>query len=322
MALKTFAQNRGIDIGVAVAVNPLRKNDSVYQSLIIQEFNLISTENAMKWGPLSTGKGEYQFGDADLIVGFTKKNNLKLHGHVLVWYHQLPEWLTSGIFSKQEYYSLLENHIRTVVGRYRGRVVGWDVVNEAIEDDNGVIDVNRFWYKVLGPEHIELAFQIARETDPAAELFYNDWGVEDLGEKSECMYSLLGDLLEKKVPITSVGLQMHTGLGIAPNARDVVKNINRLTSLGLRVHITEMDVRLEYGKGTAQEKLEEQAKIFEELIGAIVNETKVASITFWGLDDGHSWIPYRLGKDDHGLLFDAHYQKKLSYYAVERALKG
>lgn len=319
MSLKELAKQRGIDLGVAVAIDPLR-NDSVYQKLVSEEFNLISTENAMKWGPMSRGKGVYDFRDADYICDFAKQHNQLVHGHVLVWYRQLPDWLTQGSFSQEELRSLLENHIRTVAGHFRGRVAGWDVVNEAIEDEGNVIDVNRFWCKHLGPEYIEFAFRVARETDPDAELFYNDWGVEDLGEKSECMYQLLSGLVQKNVPITSVGLQMHTGLGFAPSPKDVVENINRLTDLGLNVHITEMDVRLEYGKGSIQENLEEQARIYEELVGAVVRDTKVKSITFWGLDDNHSWIPYRFGPDDSGLLFDKHYQRKLSYYAVERAL--
>lgn len=320
MSLKSLAAKKGILIGVAVAINPLR-NDSRYSNLIVKEFNLITPENAMKWGAIRKNKG-YDFTDGDFIVSFAKKNRLQIHGHTLIWHKSLPSWLSQENFSKDEIRKIFKDHILTVVKHFRGSIVAWDVINEALEDtEEGEIDYNTFWYKNLGPEYVELAFKYAHEADPDADLFYNEWGAEDLGKKSNIMYDLVKNLVNKKIPITGVGLQMHTGLEFSPSPKEVVKNIQRYKDLGLKVYITEMDVRIEYGKGSLENKLKEQAKIYGEIIEAIANQNLTDAIVFWGLDDKHSWIPYFFDKNDAPLLFDRNLKPKPAYFAVAKALK-
>lgn len=320
MSLKILAEKKGILIGSAVAVEPL-KNNPKYSNLIVQEFNLITPENAMKWGSLSQDRGIYNFEDAEFLVDFAQKNKQKVHGHVLVWDKQLPKWLIKGSSSKAELRKILKEHIHTVVTHFKGRIEAWDVVNESLESEGSKLDKRYFWYEKLGPEYIELAFQLAHEADPNAILFYNEWGAEDLGEKSDGMFKLISELTNRKVPINAVGLQMHTGLGFSPKAKDVVQNINRYIDMGLKVYITEMDVRIQYGKGSLQEKLEEQAKIYLEIIEKVISQTQIEGIIFWGLDDSHSWITYSLNKSDAPLLFDKALNPKPAYYAVEEALQ-
>lgn len=317
--LRTLAQERGIEIGAAVSAGPLRR-EPLYAETLSREFSMLTTENAAKFGPVHPEPDRYDFADADFIVGFAEAHNMRARGHTLVWHNQLPAWLAEGAWTRDELIDILREHITTVVGRYRGRITAWDVVNEAVADDGSMRDT--IWLRGIGPEYVDLAFRWAHEADPDALLFYNDYANEGLGPKSDAVCALVQGLLERGVPIDGVGLQMHVSLRWPPDPEAVAANMDRLGALGLQVHVTEMDVRVYEGTGTPEERLVAQAAVYREVMDACLASSACKAFVTWGFTDRHSWIPAFTGRPDAPLPFDESYRPKPAYYAIMDALAG
>ena len=298
-----------------MAADPLR-NEPEYAETLSREFNLVTPENSLKFGPVHPDRDRYAFGEADLIVDFAEDHRMQVRGHTLVWHNQLPAWLTEGDWAREELADVLHDHIVTVVGRYRGRVVAWDVVNEAVGDSGSLRDT--IWLRVIGPEYVDLAFQWAHEADPDARLFYNDYGAEGLGPKSDAIYAMVESMVQRGVPIHGVGLQMHTSLGGCPDPGAVAANIERLAALGLEVHITEMDVRIP--EPVTPEKLEAQARIYRDVLRVCVSARGCTAFVLWGFADCHSWIPDFFPGYGAGLIFDENYAPKPACDAIEDEL--
>jgi len=312
--LRVLAKRCGIYIGAAVERSLLDIPDYAYT--LKQEFNILTTENALKFGPVHPNPDVYSFSDADYIISFAESHGMKVRGHTLVWHQQLPAWITQGKYSREEWINILHEHIMTVVGRYKGRIYAWDVVNEAI-NDNGTLRDN-IWLRNIGPEYIELAFRWVHEADPQALLFYNDYGAEGLGVKSDAVYNLVKSLLERGVPIHGVGLQMHVSLENPPNPQEVAANIKRLNNLGLIVHITEMDVRIKTPPKWAD--LVRQAEIYYSILKACLSADNCEAFVMWGFTDKYSWIPSYFGGCGSALIFDESYGPKPAYYYIAKAL--
>jgi endo-1,4-beta-xylanase len=312
--LRVLAKRCGIYIGAAVERSLLDIPDYAYT--LKQEFNILTTENALKFGPVHPNPDVYSFSDADYIISFAESHGMKVRGHTLVWHQQLPAWITQGKYSREEWINILHEHIMTVVGRYKGRIYAWDVVNEAI-NDNGTLRDN-IWLRNIGPEYIELAFRWVHEADPQALLFYNDYGAEGLGVKSDAVYNLVKSLLERGVPIHGVGLQMHVSLENPPNPQEVAANIKRLNNLGLIVHITEMDVRIKTPPKWAD--LVRQAEIYYSILKACLSADNCEAFVMWGFTDKYSWIPSYFSGYGSALIFDESYGPKPAYYYIAKAL--
>ena len=304
-SLRFQAQSCDMQIGAAVAADPLR-SDPLYAKTLAREFNLLTPENSMKFGPVHPDRDRYDFRDADAIVQFAEAHRMQVRGHTLVWHSQLPAWLTAGNWARDVLVEILRDHILTVVGRYRGRVVAWDVVNEAMGDSGSLRDT--IWLRVIGPEYIDMAFHWAHEADPDALLFYNDYSAEGLGHKSDAIYALVQGLVQRGVPIHGVGLQMHTSLGACPRHEDVATNIDRLAALGLEVHITEMDVRIP--EPVTEEELDAQARIYRDMLRVCISAENCTAFVLWGFADCHSWIPDFFPGYGAGLIFDENYDPK------------
>jgi endo-1,4-beta-xylanase len=319
-ALRILAQAKGIDIGAAVAIGPL-KQDETYRSLLAREFSMITAEGAMKFWALHPDRDRYWFDTADMLVGFARSNGMKVRGHTLVWHQVLPPWLTGGRFTRGELIDILKDHILTVVGHYRGQIVAWDVVNEAVEDPQWGGGLRKtLWLQVIGPEYLGMAFRFANVADPESRLFLNEYGAEALGQKSDAVYTLLRDLLRSGVPVHGVGLQMHVSLDSPPRVEDVLTNIRRLADLGLEVHITELDVRIR--APVTDEKLAAQARLYREVTRACLAVTRCKAIVLWGFTDKYSWIPRYFPGYGSALIFNEAYQPKPAYYAIGEALAG
>jgi endo-1,4-beta-xylanase len=213
----------------------------------------------------------------------------------------------------------VEDHIRTVVQRYRGRVAVWDVVNEAIDDSGGLRDTA--FLRGLGPGYIAEAFRLAREADPDALLVYNDYGGEGLNRKSTAIYNLVKGLKESGVPIDGVGLQMHISAAGYPPVAEIRANMARLAELGLLVNISEMDVQIRDLGGTLDSRLQRQREVYREVVGVCASFPRCDAVTFWGFTDAHSWIDSFFGEDDP-LVFDARYRAKPAFFGVEDAFLG
>ena len=317
-SLRSLAQKQGIGLGTAVLMEPFR-NDSTYRTVLAREFNILTPEYDMKFQPLHPERDRYDFGAADALVTFAKANQMQVRGHTLVWHESLPDWLTKGEWTREELMDILRQHIYTVVGHYRGQLVAWDVVNEAVAGKNSLRDT--IWQRVIGPEYIEMAFRWAHEADPQARLFYNDYGGEELGEKSDAIYALVKDLRQRNVPIHGIGLQMHRSIKNPPNPEAVAANIKRLGELGLEVQITEMDVKIADGTGTMEQRLAAQADVYRNMMRVCLAHQKCTAFVLWGVNDRYSWIPRYLKQPDSPLIFDESSRPKPAYNALMQVLK-
>ena len=311
LSLRSLAYFRGIRIGAAVAVKPLL-NEELYAQTLARQFNLLTPENAMKFERLHPLRDRYDFEDADTLVNFAQAHNMQVRGHTLVWHNQLPEWLTEKDWERDELINILREHIITVVEHYRGQLVAWDVVNEAIADDGSLRDT--LWLRGIGPEYIEMAFRWAQEADPNVLLFYNDYGGEGQGKKSDAIYALVKELRQRGVPIHGVGLQMHVKVTSPPTPQAVAANLKRLSALDLAVGITEMDVRIK--DPPTEAKLEQQARVYSNMLDVCLAAPKCNSFVLWGVSDRHSWIPKAFEGWKSGLIFDQQYRPKPAYRAI------
>ena len=310
--LRSAGQLRGLLMGTAIASEPL-KSDRVYAETLASEYNIVTPENALKFEPLRPSPDKFNFVDSEAIVDFAAKHGMAVHGHVLVWHNRVPQWLFNGNFSSIEVAAILKKHIHTLVGRYRRRVQSWDVVNEAV-DDNTVQLRDSFWLKTLGPDYIGRAFTWAREADPTAKLFYNDYGGEALGQKSDAIYHLLKTLKDQRVPVDGIGLQAHWVLEHAPPMRDIDANIKRLSALGLELRISELDVRMTMPP--TEEKLQKQAAMYRDILHVCLSIFNCKSFATWGFTDKYSWIPAYFPGIGAALPFDESYKPKLAYAAL------
>ena len=315
--LRDLAQERGFEIGAAVAIDPLR-SDPKYAEVLGEEFNLVVPENAMKWAAVEPVQGQFDFRQADLLVDFAQKNAMRVRGHCLVWHQALPDWVQNGQWTKETLSAALQSHITGEVKHFRGNAFAWDVVNEAIDEDGSLRQT--LFYNTIGPEYLDLIFKWAHEADPDALLFYNDSNGEGLGRKSDAIYALVKGMKERGVPIHGVGLQMHISQYSYPADADLRANIQRLGELGLVVHITELDVRLDE-PFTAQ-KLEQQARIYRSIAQNCLAEKACRALLMWGFTDKYSWIPGFFQGYGSGLIFDEAYRPKLAYGALAEALAG
>ena len=308
--------------------------------LVKGHFNFVTPENCMKPGPIHPGEDTWRFERPDALVAWCIDNNLAICGHTLVWHAQTNDWFFRD-GDKTAITRRMKDHINTLVGRYKGKIQSWDVVNEAINDRGNAQTAetenlrNSPWLQALGPEFLTLAFQFAHEADPDATLYYNDYGIE-AGPKHESSMVLLKRLLKEGAPIHGVGIQGHWSTGRIPFA-DLDKAISDYASLGLKISITELDVTIRGASGgqfgrsfgdrgfgdrrpggapPSPEDLKTQADAYARLFSILIEHKDVVErVTFWGLSDRRTW---RFGQ--HPLIFDSSNQRKPAYEAIVDAV--
>lgn len=326
--LKEYYKNY-FTIGVAVSPQELQTDAA---SLVARHFNSVTAENAMKMGPIHPRENEYFWRDADTIVAFARRHNMKVRGHTLVWHAQTPAWLFTDVkgdtVSKEVLLQRLKDHITTVVNRYKGSVYAWDVVNEAIDDNNEKYLRNTAFVRIIGEEFIAKAFEYAHAADPKAVLFYNDYNTENPG-KRERIYRLVKSLKEAGLPIHGVGLQGHWSVN-NPSREELEKSITLFSSLGLQVQVTELDVSVYAGRQGGQltqgkrdttasftPEMEQQQREKYKMIFEVFRQhkDKLTGVTFWNISDRYSWLDMR-GRKNFPLLFDQQLQPKKAYWDV------
>jgi endo-1,4-beta-xylanase len=295
--------------GVAVRGNLL--DDDGYAQLIARAFQAVTPENEMKWERVAPERHTFDFAAADRIVNFARSRGKRVRGHTLVWHMQNAAWLENGRFSRDELISIMREHIRMVMGHFRGRVQEWDVVNEAVDDQGHLRD--SVWLRGVGPEYIAMAFRFAREADRGARLFYNDYGAEGAGLKSRAVLALVRGLKRRGVPIDGVGLQGHVSLEPIPRYEETLR---AFAAAGLDVVLTEVDVRLPDDKPD----YEAQASQYAKLARGCVRLPACKGFVVWGLDDRDSWVPQAYPGESRGTLFDGDLEPKPAYDALRRAL--
>ena len=346
-SLKSAYQN-DFKIGAALNRPEIREQDIQADAIVVAQFNSITPENALKWSTIHPKEEAYDFSLADQYVAFGEKHHMMIIGHTLIWHEQTPEWVfqdkAGKVVSRDVLLQRMREHIRTVVGRYKGRIHGWDVVNEAVNEGGSLRQSE--WQKVAGDEYIEKAFQYAHEADPQAELYYNEYAVEN-EPKRKGVLALIARLKQAGIPITAVGIQSHESL-LWPPAQQLDAALSEFAKLGVRVNITELDVDVlpkthrENGnadvsrtiKGSpamnpwkhgmpeaAQKKLADR---YAELFRVFVkHKAEIDRVTFWGVTDATSWLnnfPVK-GRTNYPLLFGRDGQPKPAFHAVIESAK-
>jgi endo-1,4-beta-xylanase len=308
-------------VGAALSITKL-KNSDIYRTVAGTEFSSVTPENAMKMVNLAPSrKDQYSWADADYLVDFAKNNNMRIHGHCLVWHQSLPSWINSFSGTKDDWKALLHDYITTVVDHFKGKVASWDVVNEALMDDGTLRQT--IWLTKIGWEYVELAFRYAHEADPNAVLFYNDYGQEYSKVKLAAINDTVMSLISRGVPIHGIGLQMHTN--ITQSAENIAFAISQTAATGLKVHISELDIALNNSKNLNyimnDTDLATQKSRYRTIAAAMcsVPASQRWGFTTWGLGDNDSWLT---GSPDFPLLFDGGYKPKSCYYGVQEAFSS
>jgi endo-1,4-beta-xylanase len=307
------------DIGAAVNLTTIEKQKAV----LTTHYNSITAENDMKFERVHPSEEVYTFEAADQIADFAAANGMKLRGHTLVWHNQTPDWIFEGA-DRETLLARMKAHIETVVGRYKGIIYGWDVVNEAIEDKSGVWLRESKWLNLVGEDFIAKAFEYAHEADPNALLFYNDYN-ECNPEKRDKIIRLIQSLKGKNVPIHGIGLQGHWNLN-GPSLEEIREAIERYAATGLKIQVTELDIsvfdhedkRTDLTEPT-EEMLEKQAKRYEQVF-QLFREYKdvITAVTFWGAADDYTWLnnfPVR-GRKNWPFVFDQKHEPKASFWKI------
>tara|TARA_R110002096_G_scaffold363173_1_gene556313 strand:- start:2936 stop:4303 length:1368 start_codon:yes stop_codon:yes gene_type:complete len=295
-----------------------------HTQILKDEFNNLTSEYEMKMDFMYPSQGNYDFSAGDVIAGFAQANSMNVHGHVLIWHNATPNWVENFAGTDAEFEAMVEDYITTTVNHFKGKVRSWDVVNEALEDGSGHPLRNSVFRQKMGDDYIKKCFQFARNADPDAILFYNDYNMASSSTKRAAMFALvdsLGDLVD------GVGAQMHISYN-GPSAANIKAVADGTVSRGLKLHFSELDIRTN-PEGDANvaslsnDKANSQKAKFKEVVeiyNAIPLDNKFA-LTTWGLRDNESWLIDFWGVPDWPLMFDENYNKKPAYDGFIEALE-
>lgn len=335
-------------IGAALNPGEFTESDARDAALAKSQFNSITPEDVLKWERVHPEPDRYDFDLPDKYVAFGEKNHMFVVGHTLVWHQQTPKWVFEDAkgnpVDRETLLKRMREHIQTVVGRYKGRINGWDVVNEALNDDGTLRQTP--WLKIIGEEYIAKAFEFAHEADPKAQLYYNDYSLENEAKRDGAV-ELIRKLRAQGVPVSGVGLQGHYKIDW-PSVDQVDATIAAFAKLGVKVMITELDVDVlppamqyhgadisanvelqpklnPYTNGLPDSVQQTLAKRYADLFVVFLKHPRVLTrVTFWGVTDASSWLnnwPVR-GRTNYPLLFDRDGRPKPAFDAVIKAARG
>lgn len=350
VGLRNLAINRGLRLGTAAPLDLLRSkgDNGAFRAFVTNEFTFIEPENDFKPPAIWQGEGKYDFDRADWLLGapgqlgWAQQNGLAVRGHVLVYAkddgYTLPDWIRKdeANIDAAKAKQLLSDYIHALVGRYRGKVLMWDVLNEAIADSPNKRPFNlrdSFWYRKLGQDFVKLAFQYAHEADPRAELYYNDYGAEGMGWKSDSARDLVRWVRQQGVFVTGVGMQWHIGVDSKVTPGDqFYQNAQRLQDENFAFMVTELDIAVpvksypptdpRYGQEPQNPgDLIKQADLYRAVLRYALNFPNCRGFNMWGCTDKHSWIPgFSQGKHGAALISDQNYQPKPAYWQLQDEL--
>ncbi len=329
-------------IGAALNQAQFEGRDARADAIVSSQFNTISPENELKWDRTHPQPGVYKFDAADAYVAYGEKHHMFIVGHCLVWHSQTPRWVFQDDqgqpITRDALLERMREHISTVVGRYRGRIGGWDVVNEALNEDGTLR--NSPWRRIIGDDFLAKAFQFAHEADPKAELYYNDYSLENEPKRLGAV-NLIRKLQAAGVKVTAIGLQGHDRLDW-PTLQQQADTIEAFRDLGIKVNITELDIDVlprttrgnsadiaeraaaaagsnPYTAGLPAEMEQALANRYADLFRIFVKyRGTISRITFWGVTDGESWLNNfpTPGRTNYPLLFDRQGRPKPAFDAV------
>jgi endo-1,4-beta-xylanase len=326
---------KGMVVGVAVNQRQFEGTDAAAADLITKQFNQISPENALKFQPTQPAADRYTFEAADHYVQFGVDYHMQVIGHNLVWHSQTGAWVFQGADGKpadrDTLLARMRDHIRTVVGRYKGKIHGWDVVNEAIDEEGSLRKSP--WQVGIGDDYVAKAFEFAHEADSDAELYYNDFNLEKPAKRAGVI-KLVKDLQARKLRIDGVGNQAHWRLE-TPDIDEIDTALVDLHATGLKVMYSELDINLlpntprgadpaeanPYASGLPDAVQQQLAERYADVFGVFLkHRDAVTRVTFWGLSDADSWL--NRGRLNFPLLWDRQRQPKPAFNAVVETLRN
>ncbi|MEM5948130.1 endo-1,4-beta-xylanase [Spirochaetia bacterium 38H-sp] len=312
--MRSLADKNGLLFGVAVRSSDLF--DPVASKLIEDNFNIVVTENIMKLENLRPNPRFWNWNPVDDFVEAATEKGMKLRGHTFIWHNQLPAF-ARNIRTREEGIKVIEDTITQVLTRYKGKFYEYDVCNEIIDDETGGLR-KTVWLDTIGPDYADIAFRIAKETDPSVKLILNDYSNEYAGTiKGDGFYNFVKGMVERGVPIDGVGFQLHLSTDYPLNEQALRKNIHRFYDLGLTVSFTEIDVRVKMPMTPQKEKL--QKEIYEKLL-RIALEEKVSCFVMWGYTDANSWVPGTFPGYGSAHPFDRQLKPKELYISMGKIL--
>ena len=336
-------------IGTALNDDQIYGKDAKAVMIMEEHFNSITAENVMKWESMHPEPDKYHFEPADRFVALGEKNKMFIVGHTLVWHAQTPDWVfqdeSGNPVDRETLLNRMQDHIFNVVGRYKGRVHGWDVVNEVVDDDGQMRKSQ--WLEIIGEDYVQKAFEYAHEVDTDAELYYNDYSLY-FPAKRDGVVRLIRNLQSKGIRVDGIGLQGHWGLDYPEKLDDLEQSILAFSELGVDVMVTELDVSVlpfpdkqrgadvsldfemqegfnPYPDGlpdSMQKKLAERYAEFFKIF--LKHSDKISKVTIWGIHDGQSWLnhwPIK-GRTNYPLLFDRNFQPKSAFNAVVKTVQS
>ncbi|MCY4205714.1 MAG: endo-1,4-beta-xylanase [Bacteroidetes bacterium] len=308
---------------VGVALQSNRLNLAPHSEITRTVFNSVTAEYEMKMRHLTDPSGNYIWTRADQLTAFAKEYEMQVHGHTLVWHQSTPLWLENFNGTDVEFEGVVQTYITDVIHRYKDDIISWDVINEAFEDGSGALR-NSIFRRRMGSDYMARLFQYARSADPNALLFYNDYGTIWDVKKRDSMLAMIDDFQARGIPIDGVGLQMHITYNTPPLS-DIIAVMDAIVQRGLKIHISEMDVRVNPQGDLSQltnARSELQKKRVNEIVAAFMDlpEGSRFAITWWGLRDPESWLIDFWGNPEWPLLFDSGYRPKPAYEGFLEAL--
>jgi endo-1,4-beta-xylanase len=331
-----------IQLRIGTAAAPRDLSDPTLSQITSSQFSVLTPENEMKWQVVEPQQGSFDWTGADNLVNFAEAHGERVRGHTLVWHNQLPNWLTQGVangtISNSQLHELLHQHITTEVSRYRGRIWQWDVLNEMFTDSNpSQLNPNDFWISHLGPGIIADAFHWAHAADPEALLCYNDYnigGEDGSNAKFDAAFAMVQNLVAQRVPIDCVGDQGHLDLQYGFNPILMTQDLQAYASLGLKVAITEADVRtFVETTDTNQSPIVSPtdptpshtanaaaADWYNGMLQSCLTVKACISFTVWGFDDAESWVPGTFVGEGDADLYDVNLNPKPQYTALQQTL--
>ena len=310
---------------VGVAFRSGHLGSAQHTRVVSRTFSSITAEYEMKMNPLSGGRGIYNWQAVDDLVSYAKTQDMQIHGHALIWHETVPAWLENFSGSDQEFEEAVKEYITTVVDCYKDDVVSWDVVNEAFDNNTGDLRSSVFRRK-MGDDYIARTFQYARDADPDALLFYNDYGAPYDSNKRAAILSMVDDFQSRGIPLDGVGLQVHVTYTY-PAISAITAMMDAVVSRGLKVHLSELDVRVN-PDGALSSLTPARSQAQKDRVNGIVSafmalpDDKRFAITMWGLRDPESWLIEFWGNPEWPLLFDTDFEAKPAYEGFLEALTG
>lgn len=317
-----------LKIGAAIEPSQLTSAEA---PLLAAHFNSIVAENVMKPTDIQPKEGAYNFAPVDKLVAYAQGSGMAMRGHTLLWHLRTPEWMWTDKEGKPASRDLvlarLKSHIETVVGRYKGAVYAWDVVNEVIDEKQPNCLRKDKWFAATGEDYIEQAFRYAHAADPKARLYINDYSTDEPA-KRQCLERIVKGLIARGVPVHGVGHQMHVSV-FGPSMESIDESLTTFARLGMENQVTELDVSLYRYQAkslsdTEDKLLQLQGERYASLMKVFLAHPELRAVTLWGISDSHTWLNHGEyeGRHDSPLVFDRQQKPKPAYTGMINAAKG